>query len=379
MRRMIWGLVVPVAIGIAHGQWTLQKTGIQAEFRGLSAVDAKVAWASGSRNTFALTTDGGDTWEIAKVPEKDSLDFRDVEAVDAGTAYLLSIGAGAQSRIYKTTDGGKSWAAQFLNSNPKAFLDAFAFWDARTGVAVGDPVDGRFMILRTTDGGAHWTLIPAANTPPALESEGVFAASGTTITTQGKSNAWFATGGAAKSRVFRSTDKGLTWSVSDTPMISGRASYGIFSIVFKDAQYGIIVGGDYRNVAEARDNIAQSKDGGRTWTLIADSGIGGFRSCVAYLPGSKGMSLIATGPAGTDYSLDGGRHWSTYDSQGFHVLSLAKSKAIGWAAGAGGRIAKLTPLPGISALGGESHSQYQSRGRNRDRYQESMAGKKRSS
>jgi photosystem II stability/assembly factor-like uncharacterized protein len=345
MRKVIWVLIGLIAGGAVHGQWTLQKTGIQAEFRGLSAVDDKVAWASGSRNTFARTTDGGETWEIAKVPEKDSLDFRDIEAVDANTAYLLSIGAGTQSRIYKTTDGGKNWVAQFLNSNPKGFLDAFAFWDPRTGVAVGDPVDGRLMVLRTTDGGARWTPIPAANMPPALEGEGVFAASGTTVATQGKNNAWFATGGAAKSRVFRSTDRGLTWTVSDTPMISGQASYGIFSIAFKDAQNGIIVGGDYRKVAEAKDNIAQTRDGGRTWTLIADSGIGGFRSCVAYLPGSKGISLIATGPAGTEYSLDGGRHWSKYDSQGFHVLSLSKSGTMGWAAGAGGRIAKLAPLP----------------------------------
>ena len=197
------------------------------------------------------------------------------------------------------------------------------------------------MILRTSDGGAHWTTIPAENMPPALEGEGVFAASGTTITVLGKDHAWFATGGAAKSRVFRSTDQGLTWKVADTPMISGQPSYGIFSIAFKDERNGIIVGGDYRRVADAKDNIAVTADGGQSWTLVPNSGIGGFRSCVVYLPGSKGLKLIATGPAGTDYSLDGGNHWVPYDSQGFHVLSLARSKAAGWAAGAGGRIAKF--------------------------------------
>jgi photosystem II stability/assembly factor-like uncharacterized protein len=304
-----------------------------------------VAWASGSRNTYARTTDGGKSWAVATVAEKEALDFRDVEAIDAGTAYLLSIGSGTKSRIYKTTDGGKNWILQFNNSNPKAFLDAFAFWDSRNGVAVGDPVDGRLMILRTTDGGAHWMPIPPANMPPALEGEGVFAASGTTIAVYGKNDAWFATGGAAKARVFRSTDKGQTWSVTDTPVIAGQPSYGIFSIAFKDAANGIIVGGDYRKVGEAKDNLAASTDGGRSWKLIADSGIGGFRSCVAYLPGSKGMNLIATGPAGTDFSHDGGLHWIKYDSQGFHVLSLTKSKAVGWAAGAGGRIGKLGPIP----------------------------------
>jgi photosystem II stability/assembly factor-like uncharacterized protein len=345
MRRVIWLFLFLAAAGAALGQWTLQKSGLQAELRGLSAATEKIAWAGGSRNTYARTTDGGDSWQAGTIPDEEPLDFRDVEAVDADTAYLLSIGAGAKSRIYKTTDGGKNWTAQLISENPKAFLDAFAFWDRSNGVAVGDPVDGRAMILRTTDGGAHWLPIPAANMPPALEGEGCFAASGTTIAVEGKNNAWFATGGAVKSRVFRSTDKGASWAVSDTPMIAGQPSYGIFSIAFKDARSGIIVGGDYRRVEVATDNIAATTDGGRTWRLIRDSGIGGFRSCVAYLPGSKGMSLIATGPAGTDYSHDGGLHWAKYDAQGFHVLSLARSKSAGWAAGSGGRIARLNPLP----------------------------------
>ena len=345
MRRMSWLCFSLLMTGFAFGQWTMQKTGIQAEFRGLSAATGKIAWASGSRNTYARTTDGGETWQVASLAEKESLDFRDVEAVNADIAYLLSIGSGTKSRIYKTTDGGKHWTAQFISKNPKAFLDAFAFWDPRNGVAVGDPVDGRAMILRTTDGGTHWVQVPAANLPPALEGEGCFAASGTIIAVQGKNHAWFATGGAVKSRVFRSTDQGLTWAVSDTPVIAGQSSCGIFSIAFKDARGGILVGGDYRKVEEARDNIAKTTDGGRTWNLIKDSGMGGFRSCIAYLPGSKGMSLIATGPAGTDFSHDGGMHWTKYDTQGFHALSLAKSKPAGWAAGAGGRIATMGPLP----------------------------------
>ncbi|MBZ5497337.1 MAG: glycosyl hydrolase [Acidobacteriia bacterium] len=350
MRRLILFFLVLAMSGIAFSQWKLQKTGLQSEFRGLDVVNEKVAWASGSRNTYARTTDGGETWEVATVPDKESLDFRDVAAFDADTTFLLSIGTGTKSRIYKTTDGGKIWTAQLINPHPKAFLDAFAFWDVRNGVAVSDPVDGRFLIMRTTDGGAHWTAIPEESIPPALSGEGVFAASGTTITISGKGNAWFATGGAAAARVFRSADKGLTWSVADTPIIAGQASSGIFSVAFKDARNGIIVGGDYRKVEEAKNNIARTTDGGRTWTLITDSRLGGFRSCVAYLPGTRGTALVAVGPSGTDYSEDGGGHWAKYDSEGFHVLAFAKSKAVGWAAGAGGRIAKFMPLPSKQKL-----------------------------
>lgn len=330
--------------GMAFGQWELQRTETKAEFRGLSVANDKVAWAGGNRNTYARTTDGGETWAVGTLVDKEVLDFRDVEAINADTAYLLSIGTGTKSRIYKTTDGGKNWAAQVLNPHPKAFLDAFAFWDAHNGIAVGDPIDGRFLILRTTDGGAHWIQVPGDKIPPALPNDGVFAASGTTITVYGRSDVWFATGGSSTARVFRSNDKGQTWSVSNTPVISGQASTGIFSIAFRDALNGIVVGGDYRKVDEARDNIAGTADGGRTWTLFRDSGLGGFRSCVAYVPRSSGKRLLAVGPSGSDCSTDGGMHWAKYDSQGFHVFAFARARPVGWAAGAGGRIARYQSM-----------------------------------
>jgi hypothetical protein len=100
---------------------------------------------------------------------------------------------------------------------------------------------------------------------------------------------------------------------------------------------------EFRGLSAVNEKVAWAS-GGRTWTLIRDSGLAGFRSCIAYLPGAKGKQLLAVGPAGSDYSTDGGMHWAKYDSQGFHVFAFAKARAIGWAAGAGGRIAKYQPI-----------------------------------
>src|SRR5207237_3688887 len=108
---------------------------------GLSAVDEKIAWASGSNGTFVRTTDSGAHWQANVVPAAADLDFRDVHGVDANTAYLLSAGEGEKSRIYKTADGGKSWTLQFTNHEAKAFFDGFAFWDANSGIAFSDPID----------------------------------------------------------------------------------------------------------------------------------------------------------------------------------------------------------------------------------------------
>src|SRR5262245_15077108 len=201
----------------ATAQWTSQQSGTAARFRGVSAITRTMAWASGSGGTYARTTDGGATWKSGVVEGASKLDFRDVEGVDANTAFLLSIGPGEQSRIYKTTDGGSTWSLQFTNRNAKAFFDAFAVWDNRTGIAMSDPVDGRSVLIKTTDGGASWKELPGDKLPPTLDGEAAFAASGTCIAVQGKKNVWIGTGGGATARVFRSPDGGDTWKVAETP------------------------------------------------------------------------------------------------------------------------------------------------------------------
>jgi photosystem II stability/assembly factor-like uncharacterized protein len=322
----------------AMPRWVAQTSGVGATLRGVSAVGDTVAWASGSGSTVLRTADGGQTWQTLTVTTE-RLDFRDVDAIDARTAYLLSIGTGPASRIYKTTDAGATWTLQYTNQAPKGFLDAMAFWDATHGIVVGDSVDGAFSILLTDDGGKTWTPAPAAGLPPALAGEGAFAASGTNVTVYGANDAWFATGAASKARVLRTRDRGRTWTIADTPLIAG-ASAGAFSIAFRDAEHGVVVGGDYQKEAEAVDNLAVTSDGGRTWTLIKERGLSGFRSVVAYVPGTK-MSLIAVGPQGADRSDDDGRTWTPIAGTGFHTFSLAKSGRIGFGAGGKGTIGSL--------------------------------------
>lgn len=324
-----------ILIMLAAPRWTMQTSGVTARLRGVSAVSERMAWASGSDSTVLRTSDGGTTWQKLSVTSE-TLDFRDVDAVDPQTAYVLSIGNGPASRIYKTTDAGKTWALQFKNEDPKVFLDAMSFWDTNNGIAFGDSVDGQFYILITADGGHSWSRVPQSALPPALENEGAFAASGTNIALFGKSHAWIGTGAAAKSRVLRTSDRGRTWQIADTPLASGALS-GIFSIAFRDAKHGAIAGGDYRKEQEAVDNLAVTSDGGVTWTLV--KGLSGFRSVVSYMPGKE--TLIALGPSGGDYSFDDGRTWTAIDGPGFDTFSFAPGKQIGWGAGAKGVIGRL--------------------------------------
>lgn len=340
-------VTISALVVIASAQWNIQQSGTTARLRGVSAASLKVAWASGNLGTYARTTDGGATWRSAVVAEAAKLDFRDVQAVDENTAYLLSIGPGEQSKIFKTTDAGNNWSLQFTNDKPKAFFDAFAFWDARNGIAMSDPVDGKFVLIKTTDGGANWKQVSSDGLPDAIEGEGAFAASGTCIAVQGSKNVWFATGGASVARVFRSTDAGASWKVAETPISTGNASSGIFSVAFRDAKHGVIVGGDYRKESEGGDNVAITTDGGATWTLARGPRPAGFRSAVAYLLGVRRGLLIAVGPSGSDYSIDDGSSWSSLGTTGFHALSLAREGLAGYAVGEEGRLGKLVALPPI--------------------------------
>jgi photosystem II stability/assembly factor-like uncharacterized protein len=320
--------------------WTSLNSGVNSRLRGISAVTDRVAWASGSASTVLRTTDGGTTWQKLRVTG-DQLDFRDIDAMDANVAYVLSIGNGPASRIYKTVDGGSTWTLQFKNEDPKAFYDAMTFWDANHGLVIGDSIDGQFCILITKNGGRDWSRVPAESLPAALPDEGAFAASGSNIAVFGKTHAWIGTGAGAKSRVLRTADGGRSWSISETPLNANQSS-GIFSVAFRDKKHGVIVGGDYTKESDAIDNAAITTDGGASWTLT--KGLSGYRSAVAYVPGTKW--LVAVGPSGADYSSDNGRSWVPIAGPGFDTLTfvpgLKGNSSVAFAAGAGGRIGRLS-------------------------------------
>jgi photosystem II stability/assembly factor-like uncharacterized protein len=333
--------IAPLAAAPAHAQWAAQASGTNAELRGLSAVSANVVWASGTRGRIARTTDGGQTWMVDSIPSAGALDLRAVHARSAEVAWAMSAGPAesGQAKIFKTTDGGQHWTLQFATSDSGVFFDALAFWDDRHGIAMSDPVKGKLFLLTTADGGATWTRVPPDALPPMLPGEAAFAASGTCIAVQGTSNVWIATGGAERARVFRSTDRGRTWTVSDTPLHAGGASAGIFSVAFSDAQHGAATGGDYAKPTERFDNVALTSDGGQTWRPAKGPLPTGYMSAVAILPGTRGQQLIAVGLAGTAKSSDGGESWTMVDSVAYNTVAFANARD-GWAVGPRGRIAK---------------------------------------
>ena len=310
-------------------------SGVNASFRGLSVVNNSVVWVSGTGGTVLRTVDGGANWENVSVPNMDKTDFRDVEGFDKNTAIVMGIASPA--RFYKTTDRGQNWKLVYFDNREEVFFDGMSFWNKRNGIAFSDPVNGRHLLIRTTDGGDTWEEIPADGIPEKLDPEFGFAASGTGMPVKGRNTVWLGMGGI-KSRVFKSENGGLNWSVAETPVVHGGQSTGIYSVAFKNKKVGIAVGGDYMNQA-IQNTMAHTQDGGITWHL-PEKQTHQYRECVAHY---RGNTFFAVGPSGFDRTTDNGKNWAPdyWEVKDLTALAFAKGSRGGFAVGKEGQIYKI--------------------------------------
>lgn len=315
----------------------LQRGG-EVSLRGLSVVDDQVIWASGTGGTLVRSIDGGEHWQWFKVAGLENRDLRDIQAFDSDHVVVIAVGSPAL--ILRTSDGGRSWDEAYRNDAPESFLDGIDFWDNRHGVAFGDPLKGRLLVVWTEDGGATWRPVKRRDLPEAKPDEAGFAASGTSIRAMEGGVAVIGTGGSV-ARVWRSTDWGHSWSVWDTPMRQGESSQGIFSLTEAADGRWVIVGGDYKQPDSTEANAFWSANQGRSWNA-AEVPPGGYRSGVESIGEGR---LVATGPNGTDLSVDGGRTWKSLSPEGFHAAGKARSGKAVYFAGADGRIGRLEKEP----------------------------------
>jgi photosystem II stability/assembly factor-like uncharacterized protein len=357
-------LLPAIALGQVEksGPWEMQSSGTTASLRGIHAVGGGVAWASGTNGTVLRTEDSGYMWQSCAMPAgAEKLDFRGIWAWDANTAIVMSSGPGDQSRLYKTTDGCSHWTLLYTNPDKDGFWDAIQFWE-RTGVALGDeegvilgdPVQGRFARFDLEERGSKISRSKDLNETPALNGEGAFAASNSSVAMGKRFQKginpiiWFGTGGKSGPRVHRlegtfaevaaykpalSVHK---WTSVAVPLASGTDASGVFSLAFRDEQHGLAVGGDYTKPSESAGTAAWTDDGGQRWTAT-EKPPHGYRSTVAWDADAK--AWIAAGTNGSDISYDDGKTWQPLDDGNWNALSLP------WIVGPKGRIAKLGALP----------------------------------
>jgi photosystem II stability/assembly factor-like uncharacterized protein len=304
-----------------------------------SAVNENVCWGIKTLTAqFVRTTNGGTTWTSSVVGGATGLFGASISALDANTAFaaLHNPGISTGGGVFKTTDGGMTWTSQptafpLPNGQPLAIY----FFDANNGVCSGSINGGYWEIYTTTNGGSQWTRVPSASIPAPVSGDiaGEIASAG--------NNVWF---GTEFNSVYRSTDRGMTWTVARD--VLGTASLGPF-LAFRDSLNGLgctpfpAIGGLF-------NRISRTTDGGVTWTPLAAASILATPSLfhIAYVPGTSTYVITSDFNAGrtqtlpgSAYSTDDGLSWTQVDNLP-HGQAAFASAHVGWSAGVNDSIYK---------------------------------------
>ena len=321
----------------SFAEWETQDVGFPEDIQvaAMSVVNDSIVWGVGGSaltdpffQGISRTTDGGETWDYSTitVPGFDLAEYITVHvfALSDSLAWVVlayDIALPHKGLIVKTVDGGASWEAQTsaypntpgLHNGP----DFVHFFDENNGVTAGDLEE----IYTTSDGGDHWTQVPASNYPAILDNEDPYNAS---YCTMGDSSLAF---GTNSGRVFRTSDRGITWTVADV----GLGQTYIWTS-FQDEMIGLAT------APIAGRAIAKTMDGGVTWTtlpnelptnaiLIHQKG-----TLSSYMYGSAAMPLYLGSNPGTGFTSDFGNSW--YDQDNISRLpTIWSDSTTGWSGG----------------------------------------------
>jgi subtilisin family serine protease/photosystem II stability/assembly factor-like uncharacterized protein len=276
-------LSIPVPVNLPgwHNQLDPQQSAFTV-YAGssIATVSPTTAWAIANVNNQSpvyTRTTSGNTWASFRAVPPGNEEIYCVAALDAQKAW---VGTGPDSHdagIYRTTNSGSAWQRSSVAAITP-FVNAIHFFDANNGIFIGDPLNGVWGIGRTTDGGATWTPLPSPLPAPAAEAgwNNSFTALGDTL--------WF---GTNNSRIYRSTNRGLTWTYGATPSINS------FDVAFAKGGLDGIATFNPQSTGAGSDMIAVTHDGGKSWVAARAPFTGTKPQSVTFVPGTT-TAYLAT-------------------------------------------------------------------------------------
>lgn len=314
MKKLLLSALILSGLSSNAQFWTPKATGFTTVSRGIGSIsipDANNIWVTATDGSTAASTtvkeisrstDGGNTWTASTIAlgvGSSGLGIGSVCAISGTTAWIsANPGTSGVGGVWKTTDSG----ATFIKQGSAAFAaDSFTnfvyFWDANNGIAQGDPQGGYFEIWTTSNGGTTWTRTPSANIPAPLSASEYgytdnYFVSGNTI--------WF---GTSLGRLYKSTNFGLNWTVSQTPLTDFGSTGASGNCDFSSTTNGLLV--------SSAGALYSTTNGGTTFTPIATSGF--FSGDICYVPGTTG-TYVSTGTTGSSYTTNSGLTWTTIDA-----------------------------------------------------------------
>ncbi|MCH8531778.1 MAG: hypothetical protein LAT65_13080 [Saccharospirillum sp.] len=245
------------------GTWTQYVNDYWNRLTGVHFVDENNGWivgglSSGNPPMILRTQNAGATWSEQSHPISDEGTFFDIEFVSATHGWIAgghnALTVEESDRfILHTTDGGNTWnkvAFDFGNGLP--FLSV-SFVDTMNGWAVGRDTEDETndSYYYTTDGGVNWQTGKTG----VYEQIGPYADRFDLVQFVDNNHGYL----AGVSRVMRTTDGGLTWSLAFQD-----GGMNIYDMAFVDAQRGWLVGNGIGS-DNAVAKIFYTENGGITW------------------------------------------------------------------------------------------------------------------
>ncbi len=272
-----------------------------------------------SKNEIHIAASDGQMYAYTSKNEKctasqsiGKIQYRDIISTRKNILLLASGDSSKTLALNRKTDETK------ITSFDSQFLDGISL-GKKTIFMMGDPIDEKFNLMFSKDFG--WTWQKVQNAPKALEGEAGFAASGTNVRMLSDRHWLFVSGGNA-SRLFQTTDAGLTWTAFSMGFESCE-SCGAYSFAILPNKSIVAVGGDYTKPDSGKGACRISHDGGLTWAYPKVD-LNGYRSNVIF---NKGV-LFACGTNGIDISFDEGESWEVFSFGNYFAMTIFQNQLV---------------------------------------------------
>lgn len=245
-------------------------------YNSINFINQNTGWVVGNGGLLFYTDDEGKTWIKKEINTTD--DLIKVLFIDENHGWIAS-----GSTIWHTNDGCISWTEQLVDSSLSRFVDMI-FIDRNTGWVSGPPGG---VLYYTSDGGDTWS-------DRSVETSGRIV--GLSFVSE---NLGWSVG--ADSRVYKTTNGGLTWTENNSPRFS-------HSISFVDSLVGFVGNVTWASSnSEEYCNIFKTVDGGNTWTTQAIPRTTRVHK-LSFFDSENGFAVI-----GWDviYTTNGGENWQS--------------------------------------------------------------------
>jgi photosystem II stability/assembly factor-like uncharacterized protein len=225
----------------------------------VSFADARNGWAVGHWGTILATRDGGETWQVQRLDNREDRPLFAVHFFDA----QRGVAVGLWSLVLTTEDGGLTWTEQALEPMPggrRADLNLFNLFASQQGVLYATAERGQ--VLRSDDQGHNWRYLDTGY-EGSLWAGSVLSDGALMV-------------GGLRGSLLRSDDGGQHWK---------RLELGSKSSITT-----VVSAGDHVLVAGLEGLLAQSSDRGQHFSLGVHAELG---SLTAALRGDQRWVLLS--------------------------------------------------------------------------------------